>query len=233
MRPKSPFLQNLRKKKPEPTMSKKVAKKETEQTIEGFHKFSIGSYDENFVPYSVEDPDVDLEPIKEEPKINLDEERKLSFQQGYAKAKKEFGHYKNDAELLEKNFKEILLNMEQARHQWIHEVRVSVASAIQVSLSQIVQHEALQVDILQQKLSEALEHLSEEKKMKVIVAPNFKEFAIEYLKDKSEWVVETRKDITGGAIFESDNGVWDARLSVTLDEIHHLIQTWLVEKSGE
>ena len=233
MRPKSPFLQNLRKKKPEPKMSKKMAQQKAPEPREGFQQFSIGNFSDQFVPYSVENPDEELIDEPPEPKIDVEAERKAAFQKGYLKAKQEFEHYKNDALLLEQNFKELLLNMEQARHQWVHEVRVSVASSIQVVLSQIVQHEALQVEILKQKLADALENLADEKTMKVIVAPRFKDFAVEYLQNRSQWSVETSPDVTGGAILESDNGVWDARLSVTLDEIEHLIQTWLIEKSGE
>ena len=86
---------------------------------------------------------------------------------------------------------------------------------------------------MKQKLAEALENLADEKKMKVIVGKDFKDVAENYLKDRPGWSVHVSDDVNGGAILESDSGVWDARLSVTLDEIEHLIQTWLVEKGGE
>ncbi len=69
--------------------------------------------------------------------------------------------------------------------------------------------------------------------MQVIVGKEFKSVAEDYLKDRTGWTVHVSDDVSGGAILESDSGVWDARLSVTLDEIEHLIQTWLIEKGGD
>ena len=233
MRPKSPFLQNLRKRKPEPKMSKKVQdRKLRSSSPEGFNQFNVRGVTEEFVEFKMENPVVSEEVVPEEPEIDIEAERRAAHKEGYNKAKKEFEHFKNDAEILEKNFQEILLSMEEARHQWVHEVRVSVASAIQVSLSQILRSKSLQMEVLQNKLAEAMEHLTEEKKMKVVVAPEYKEFTEGILKDRPGWSVHVSTEFDGGALLESENGIWDARLSVTLNEIEHLIQTWLVEKSG-
>jgi flagellar biosynthesis/type III secretory pathway protein FliH len=235
MRPKSPFLQNLRKKKPEPKMSKQVSTPivKSPSFPEGFQEFKLGDFNEDFVQYSLEKPVDPEDEIPEEPPIDLDAERKEAYDKGFAKAKSEYEKYKRDSEILEKNFQELLLNMEEARHQWVHEVRVSVASSIQIALQKILNVEALQVEILKQKLADALENLADEKKMKVIVGKEFKDVAKDYLKDRPGWSVHVNDDVNGGAILESDSGIWDARLSVTLDEIEHLIQTWLVEKGGE
>ena len=69
--------------------------------------------------------------------------------------------------------------------------------------------------------------------MKVTVAPEFVDFAKGYLVNKPHWVVQSEDGLQGGAILESENGLWDARLEVALDEIDHLIKNWLIEKSGE
>ena len=214
-------------------MSKKVQERKARAASpEGFNQFNVRGVSEEFVEFKMEKPVAPEEIVPEEPKIDIDAERRAAHQEGYNKARKEFEHYKNDAETLEKNFQEILLSMEEARHQWVHEVRVSVASAIQISLSQILRSQALQTEVLQNKLAEAMEHLAEEKKMKVVVAPEFKEFTESILKDRPGWSVHVSTEFDGGALLESENGIWDARLSVTLNEIEHLIQTWLIEKSG-
>ena len=240
MRPKSPFLQNLRKKTPAPKMTSKKPSK-TEATVvsssrssQPFKRVLFGEEEGRFQPFQLEKPTQSVETEEpKEPAIDLEKERRIAENRGYQKAKQEFEQYKVEAERLEKAFQEIASNMEESRHIWIREVREGVAESIQTALHHIVKNDNIQQSILAHQLAEALAHLAEEKEMKVTVAPEFVEFAREYLADKPRWTICSNEELHGGAMFESENGIWDARLKITLDEIDHLIQSWLVEKSGE
>ena len=57
MRPKSPFLQNLRKRKPEPKMSKKVQERKARASSPaGFNQFNVRGVSEEFVEFKMENP---------------------------------------------------------------------------------------------------------------------------------------------------------------------------------
>jgi flagellar biosynthesis/type III secretory pathway protein FliH len=53
--------------------------------------------------------------------------------------------------------------------------------------------------------------------------------AEELMKEKDGWTVIASSEVDGGAILESENGVWDARMQVTLDEIDDLLASWMVD----
>lgn len=255
MRPKSPFLENLRKKTPTPQMQNHSAgadrsfpsatptKPVPQQSTAGFTANQNGSEAKGFVSFDLlggQTPQFvpfqsTLQPPKEtapsEPKIDIEAERSKAFQEGYQKAKQEYAKYQQQAMELEKGFQEILQNMEKAREVWIEEVRMGVAEVFSTSLHHIAKHERLQFAILSQKLSEAMEQFADEKKMKVIVAPEFVDFAKRFLSAKPNWSVEESDTVGGGAILESENGVWDARLQVTLDEIDDALTAWLTDMS--
>lgn len=240
MRPKSPFLQNLRKKTPPPKVTKKSVEPKTERffgdskEVKPFEIFQIGSEKQAFQPFSVEPPSSEKEDeVAKPPPVDLEKERRIAEQKGYEKAKQEYERYKVEAEKLETAFQEIAHSMEEARIAWVREVREEIAEGLQVALHHIIKNENLQQSILAHQLAEALAHLSEEKEMKVTVSSEFIDFAKEYLVNKPRWVVQSSDDLQGGAILESENGTWDARLQVALDEVDHLIKSWLVEKSGE
>ena len=240
MRPKSPFLQNLRKKTPSPKMAKKPVEERTEhffgdsKEAKPFQVFQIGSEKQEFQLFSVESPSSEKEDeVAKVPPIDLEKERRIADQKGYERAKKEFEHYKVESEKSEKAFQEIANSMEEARVAWVSEVREEIAEGLQVALHHIIKNENLQQSILAHQLAEALAHLSEEKEMKVTVSSEFSDFAKGYLANKPRWVVQSSDDLHGGAILESENGTWDARLQVALDEVDHLIKSWLVEKSVE
>ena len=234
MRPKSPFLQNLRKKTPPPRMSKKKEGSRAGQFSVGskeprpFQVFQFEGVQEKkeFMPFSTEAPEP--EPETEEakaPPIDIAKEKRIAHELGYQKAKKEYERYKIEAERLEKAFQEIAHSMDEARHAWLREIREELAESIQVALHHIIKNENLQLPILAHQLAEALAHLSEEKEMKVTVSSEFIDFAKGYLANKPHWVVQSEEDLHGGAILESENGTWDARLQVALDEIDHLIKS--------
>ena len=256
MRPKSPFLENLRKKTPTPQMQNHSAGAERSfpsatptksvppQSTGGFIPNQNASEVKSFVPFDLLGGQTaqfvpfqsTLQPPKDtatpsEPTVDIEAERSKAFQEGYQKAKQEYIKYQQQAMELEKGFQEILQNMEQAREVWIEEVRMGVAEVFSTSLHHIAKHERLQVAILSQKLSEAMEQFADETKMKVIVAPEFVGFAKRFLSAKPNWSVEESDTVGGGAILESENGIWDARLQVTLDEIDDALTAWLTDMS--
>ena len=238
MRPKSPFLQNLRKKTPNPQMKQRgKASTVTPQTgvpkaVErGFQPFeweakSTGRSFETFTVEPEPEPEVET-PV--EPQVDVEAEKKKAYEQGYAKAKAEFMRYKSEAERLEKGFQEILGSVQESRLSWVQEVREGVAESIQVALHHIAQHPKLQSAILAQKLSEAMTRLAEEKELTVFVDPSNVDLARQFLAEKVGWNVQPSNDVGAGAILESTNGIWDARMQVTLDEIDDMLAAWMVD----
>ena len=63
----------------------------------------------------------------------------------------------------------------------------------------------------------------------MFVDPSNVELAEQLLSDKVGWNVQPSNDVGAGAILESTNGVWDARMQVTLDEIDDLLAAWMVD----
>ena len=237
MRPKSPFLQNLRKKTPQPQMKQRGKARPTGEVgvpraVErGFQPFEWENKTttRSFETFSViPDPEPEVE-VPIEPKVDVEAEKKKAYDQGYAKAKAEFMRYKSEAERLEKGFQEILGSVQESRMSWVQEVREGVAESIQVALHHIAQHPKLQSAILAQKLSEAMTQLAEEKELTVFVDPSNVELAQQFLSDKVGWNVQASNDVGAGAILESTNGVWDARMQVTLDEIDDMLAAWMVD----
>lgn len=236
MRPKSPFLQNLRKKTPAPQMHPKetdTIKRPTAQPSIGFTPFAIGdtapTSRSGFATFEVE-PEVSSQvELPPEPEIDLAVERQQAYDAGYAKAKNEFMRYKTEAERLEQSFQELLLAIQDSRLVWVQEVKEGVAESIQTALHHIARHEHLQSAILAQKLSEAMGQLADEKKLSVFVAPKDVALAEKLMKEKDGWTVIASSDVDGGAILESENGIWDARMQVTLDEIDDLLVSWMVD----
>ena len=49
------------------------------------------------------------------------------------------------------------------------------------------------------------------------------------LAKKGGWNVRPSSDVGAGAILESTNGIWDARMQVTLDEIDDILAAWMVD----
>ena len=239
MRPKSPFLQNLRKKTPSPQMKKrgKTENVEPSRPVDsvGFTPYLLNSgrnLNPGFESFTIT-PDPEPVPEEElEPPIDLELEKKKAYNSGYEKAKSEYIRYKKEAERLESGFQELLQTIQESRQLWVSEVREGVAESIQVALHHIAQHEDLQTAILAQKLGEALSQLSDEKELSVMVSPKDVDFAQQFLSDKPGWTVLASSDVDGGAILESENGVWDARLKVTLDEIDSLLSTWMVDSGA-
>ena len=239
MRPKSPFLQNLRKKTPAPQMKnrEKVDAVQPTRTIDpaGFTPYLFDgrrNLNAGFESFSIA-PDPEPTPEEEvEPPVDVELEKKKAFNAGYEKAKSEYIRYKKEAERLEAGFQELLQTIQESRQLWVSEVREGVAESMQVALHHIAQHERLQTAILAQKLSEALSQLSDEKELTVLVSPKDVEFAQEYLADRPGWTVIASSEVDGGAILESDNGVWDARLQVTLNEIDELLSAWVVDSGA-
>lgn len=239
MRPKSPFLQNLRKKTPQPQMKQrgKTTPTATPQTgvpkaaERGFQPFEweAKSTSRSFETFTVEpEPEPEVEtPV--EPQVDVEAEKKKAYDQGYAKAKAEFMRYKSEAERLEKGFQEILGSVQESRLSWVQEVREGVAESIQVALHHIAQHPNLQSAILAQKLSEAMTRLAEEKELTVFVDPTNIDLARQFLAEKVGWNVQPSNDVGAGAILESTNGIWDARMQVTLDEIDDMLAAWMVD----
>ncbi len=237
MRPKSPFLQNLRKKTPQPQMKQRGKADSTSevgvpkavergfQPFEWEHKTTSRSFETFSV---IPDPEPEVE-VPIEPKVDVEAEKKKAYDQGYAKAKAEFMRYKSEAERLEKGFQEILGSVQESRMSWVQEVREGVAESIQVALHHIAQHPKLQSAILAQKLSEAMTQLAEEKELTVFVDPSNVELAQQFLSEKVGWSVQASNDVGAGAILESTNGIWDARMQVTLDEIDDMLATWMVD----
>ena len=236
MRPKSPFLQNLRKKTPAPQMRKKEAdavKRPTTQSSAGFTPFVLGGEPPasrvGFSTFSVE-PEAPIEvEAPPEPEIDLAAERQQAYDAGYAKAKSEFTRYKTEAERLEQSFQELLVTIQESRLLWVQEVKEGVAESMQAALHHIARHELLQSAILAQKLSEAMGQLADEKNLSVFVAPKDVALAQQLMSDKDGWTVVASSEVDGGAILESENGVWDARMQVTLDEIDDLLASWMVD----
>ena len=238
MRPKSPFLQNLRKKTPQPQMKQRGKADPTlhtgvpKATERGFQPFeweesrSTGRSFETFAVLPDPEPEVEA-PV--EPQVDVEAEKKKAYEQGYAQAKAEFLRYKSEAERLEKGFQEILGSVQESRLSWVQEVREGVAASIQVALHHIAQHPKLQSAILAQKLSEAMTQLAEEKELTVFVDPSNVELAQQFLAEKVGWNVQPSNDVGAGAILESTNGIWDARMQVTLDEIDDMLAAWMVD----
>ena len=238
MRPKSPFLQNLRKKTPQPQMKqrgKAVPTIGVPTPVErGFQPYqweegNSAPSERAFETFEIQPeakPEVEA-PI--EPPVDIEAEKKKAFDQGYAKAKAEFMRYKSEAERLEKGFQEILGSVQESRLSWVQEVREGVAESIQIALHHIAQHPKLQAAILAQKLSEAMTQLAEEKELTVFVDPSNVTLAEQFLTEKVGWNVQASNNVGAGAILESTNGVWDARMQVTLDEIDDLLAAWMVD----
>ena len=150
MRPKSPFLQNLRKKTPPPRMSKKKSESKaggfgaTSDKPRPFQAFQLVGQQENksFMPWSVEAPRPEPEEEEaKEPPIDLAKEKRIAHDIGYQKAKAEYEQYKVEAEKLERAFQEIANSMEEARHAWVREVREEIAESIHVALHHIIKNE--------------------------------------------------------------------------------------------
>ena len=238
MRPKSPFLQNLRKKTPKPQMKKAggnvgvnspIPKRESK----GFQPFQWNestprSSERVFEKFAIEPEAIPENTVSEPPPVDVEAEKKNAYDQGYAKAKAEFSRYKTEAERLEKGFQEILDAVQESRLQWIQEVKEGVSESMQAALHHIARHPKLQTAILAQKLSEAMGRLAEESPLTVFVDPENIDFARQYVTDKVGWTVEGSTDVGSGAILESSNGVWDARMKVTLDEMDEALTSWMV-----
>ena len=71
--------------------------------------------------------------------------------------------------------------------------------------------------------------LAEEKELTVFVDPSNVTLAEQFLTEKVGWNVQASNNVGAGAILESTNGVWDARMQVTLDEIDDLLAAWMVD----
>lgn len=236
MRPKSPFLQNLRQKTPAPQMQRKETEKPMRPTVRpsaGFMPFAIGdgvpTSRPGFSTFDVQPEQSEQSEIPPEPEIDLEAERQQAYDAGYAKAKNEFMRYKTEAERLEQSFQELLVTIQESRLLWVQEVKEGVAESIQAALHHIARHEHLQSAILAQKLSEAMGQLADEKNLTVFVAPKDVVMAQQLMSEKEGWTVVASSEVDGGAILESESGVWDARMQVTLDEIDDLLATWMVE----
>jgi flagellar biosynthesis/type III secretory pathway protein FliH len=238
MRPKSPFLQNLRKKTPSPQMKKAGSNGGVNSPIpkegpKGFQPFQWNestprSSERVFETFAIEPEAKPENKTPEPPPIDVAAEKKKSYEQGYAKAKAEFSRYKAEAERLEKGFQEILDAVQESRVQWVQEVKEGVAESMQTAIHHIAKHPKLQTAILAQKLSEAMGQLAEERELTVFVAPDNVDFARQYVAEKVGWSVEDSTDVGSGAILESSNGVWDARMQVTLDEMNEALTAWMM-----
>lgn len=241
MRPKSPFLQNLRKKTPAPQMKKSSDETTSAQLVsapEGFKPFqwedgAAKSSISGFTDFQLDPDPVVEQKAPEVPQLDVEAEKRKAFDQGYAKAKAEFMRYKTEAERLEKGFQEILGAVQESRIQWVQEIREGVAQSMQTAFHHIAQHPKLQTAILAHKLSEAMTQLSEEKDLTVFVDAQNVAFAQSYLADKSGWSVVASENVGSGAILESVNGVWDARMQVTLSEIDDLLAAWMVDMESD
>lgn len=245
MRPKSPFLQNLRKKTPAPQMKMSDREKANAKgkavlptpTPEGFKPFQWDSAgtsttDKGFETFSITPEPVQEKRPVEPPPVDVAAEKRKAYTEGYEKAKAEFLNYKSEAERLEKGFQEILGAVQESRLSWVQEVREGVVEAMQSALHHIAQHPSLQSAILAQKLSEAMGQLVEEKTLTVFVHPDQVDFARTYIADQPGWTVEASSDIKAGAILESRNGVWDAQMQVTLDEIDDVLTGWMLDSES-
>ena len=71
--------------------------------------------------------------------------------------------------------------------------------------------------------------LVEEKELTVFVDPGNVDLARQFLAEKVGWNVQSSNDVGAGAILESTNGIWDARMQVTLDEIDDMLAAWMVD----
>ena len=235
MRPKSPFLQNLRTKTPEPQMKQTGATGPVLPTVasgvKGFQPFHVSdnSKPQGFNRFAFVEERTHAEMPVPEPQIDLVAERNQAFELGYAKAKAEFGKYKAEAEQLERSFQEILDAVQEARMLWVQEIREGVAESMQIALHHIAKHPKIQSAILAQKISEAITQLSEEKDLTIFVAPNQVELAQQFVVHKAGWTVKGSQDVNSGAILESSNGIWDARLQVTLDELDDILSAWMMD----
>ena len=108
MRPKSPFLQNLRKKTPSPQMKKAGSNGGVNSPIpkegpKGFQPFQWNestprSSERVFETFAIEPEAKPENKTPEPPPIDVAAEKKKSYEQGYAKAKAEFSRYKAEAE---------------------------------------------------------------------------------------------------------------------------------------
>ena len=259
MRPKAPFLQNLRKKHPEPkttraerstsrspasdrgarapnrsaermrpsTEYQSLVPPELDTTFKPLH-FSA-SLDGNFALAGISPAVTEPESESVEP-IDVDRIRAEAQELGYARAQSEIEIHQKRAEELERHFNELAQSMEDSRHQWIQEVRGGVASALNAVLFRALGNSEIQRMMLQQRLAEAISTLAEEKSMKVFVSEEQVEFARSVLGERSHWEVLASDEVSGGAILESDNGIWDARISVTIDEFEQLLREWLEDQ---
>lgn len=127
MRPKSPFLQNLRKKTPKPQMKKAGGKGGINSPIpkeesKGFQPFQWNestprSSERIFETFAIEPDPIPENTAQEPTPVDVGAEKKKSYEQGYAKAKTEFSKYKEEAERLEKGFQEILDAVQESRLQ--------------------------------------------------------------------------------------------------------------------
>lgn len=261
MRPKAPFLQNLRKKHPEPkttrverstpisqsptvdrasrtpnrtadrirpsTEYQSLVPPELDMAFKPLH-FSA-SLDGNFALAGISPAVTEPESESVEP-IDVDRIRAEAQELGYARAQSEIEVHRKRAEELELHFNELAQSMEESRLQWIHEVRGGVVDSLNAALYKALGNSDIQKMMLQQRLAEAVSTLAEEKSMKVFVSAGQVEFARSFLGERSHWEVLASDEVDGGAILESANGIWDARISVTIDEFDQLLREWLEDQ---
>ena len=258
MRPKAPFLQNLRKKHPEPKTTRvdrstrastvdrapRTPNRPTERLRPSTEYQSLvppeldtafkplhftASLDGNFALAGISPAVTEPESESVEP-IDVDRIRAEAQELGYARAQSEIEIHQKRAEELELHFNELAQSMEDSRHQWIQEVRGGIVSALNAALIRALGNSDIQRMMLQQRLAEAVSTLAEEKSMKVFVSAEQVDFARAVLGERSHWEVLASDEVSGGAILESDNGIWDARVSVTIDEFDQLLREWLEDQ---
>jgi len=169
------------------------------------------------------------EPDYKEEFYNLSDEiaklRKESFD-----SKRKMRDLKTDLKKQTENFDSLQAGMEAAIKNWKNEIKSHCGSAIINSLSQIMQMPDVLDLALSNRISKAVQELSEKKSIRVHVSPKQKKFADEKLEHLTQWEVISDESIDAGALFKTEQGKWETTVQIAIDETIAIIQAWIQDK---
>ena len=138
--------------------------------------------------------------------------------------------HKSDLKKEKANFESLKAEMEEAIVRWRNEIRSHTGEALISALTQILQMPDL-IDIgLANRIKQAVAELSDKKPIQIHVSPKQKEFAENILGSNSSWEVVADPAVDTGALIKAEQGRWDTRMQIAINETIAIIQAWVQDQ---
>ena len=137
---------------------------------------------------------------------------------------------KSDLKKEKSNFESLKKEMEEAIVRWRNEIRSHTGEALINALTQILQMPDL-IDIgLSNRIQQAMSELSDKKSIQIHVSPKQKEFTEKQLSSYPNWEVIADPSIDSGALIKAEQGRWDTRMQIAINETIAIIQAWVQDQ---